>query len=203
MKLKLAGLGACLIVTLFQSSANAEGNAQNGQTKSAVCVACHGVDGNSVNPEWPSLAGQHPQYIKRQLEAFQKGTRQNPLMSPIAASLKPEDIEDLAAYFSSQKIKGGETSPDKVSAAQRLYRGGDTVHHIAACEACHGPEGYGNPPASYPSIRGQHATYVAAQLKAYRKGDRSTDPNQMMRNVAANLSDDQIDALASYVQGLR
>ena len=203
MKLKLAGLGACLIVTMIQSTAHAEGNAQNGQTKSATCVACHGVDGNSVNPEWPSLAGQHPQYIKRQLEAFQKGVRQNPLMSPMAASLKPEDIEDLAAYFSSQKIKGGEASPDKVSAAQRLYRGGDVVRHIAACEACHGPEGYGNPPASYPSIRGQHATYVAAQLKAYRKGERATDPNQMMRNVAANLSDEQIEALASYVQGLR
>jgi cytochrome c553 len=202
MTLKLiaaaCGLSLCLV-----TAAHAEGTAQAGQAKSATCVACHGVDGNSVNPEWPKLAGQHPEYIVKQLQAFKSGARKNPLMSPMAAPLSDQDMEDLAAYFSSQTTKGGEAEPSKVSAGQRLYRGGDANSHTPACLACHGPNGRGNPPALYPSIRGQQATYVAAQLRAYKSGARTTDQNQMMRNVAASLSDEEIDAVASYIQGLR
>ena len=180
------------------------GSAEKGQAKAAPCVACHGVNGNSVNPEWPSLAGQHEGYIKRQLTAFKSGTRQNPLMTPMAQPLSDEDMADLGAFFSSQALTGNlEADAAKVSLGQKLYRAGDAQRGIPACAACHGARGNGNPAAGYASIRGQHSTYAAAQLKAYRSGTRQTDPNQMMRNVAANMTDEQIDAVAAYIQGLR
>lgn len=180
------------------------GSAEKGQAKAAPCVACHGVNGNSVNPEWPNLAGQHETYIKRQLAAFKGNIRQNPLMAPMAQPLSDEDMADIGAFFASQKSTGTlEAEPSKVALGQKLYRGGDPSKGVAACAACHGPSGGGNPAAGYALIRGQHATYLAAQLKAYRSGTRQTDPNQMMRNVAASLTDEQIDAVAAYIQGLR
>ena len=203
-------IGSLVLCTLVWSmlpgaSARAEGSVQAGETKAATCTACHGPAGNSVNPLWPRLAGQHPLYILRQLQAFKTGTRTDPLMSPMATPLSDTDMQDLAAYFSAQTPTGGEADPSKVSEGERLYRGGDQKGGIAACAACHGPSGHGNPGASFPSISSQHAPYVAAQLKAYRSSTRKTDQaqNQMMRNVAAKLSDAQIEALASYVQGLR
>jgi cytochrome c553 len=196
----LCGLSICM-TTLAQTPA--AGSAEEGQAKSTACIACHGVDGNSANPQWPTLAGQHKPYIAKQLRAFKSGSRKDPLMSPMAVSLSDDDIEDLAAYFSSQKPTGLEADPGKVSLGQRLYRGGDTKTGLTACAACHGAEGHGNPLASYPAIRGQHATYLATQLRAYRAGTRTTDQNQMMRTIASTMSDDQIDALSSYVQGLR
>ena len=188
-----------------QSMPNAgAGSAEKGQAKAAPCVACHGVNGNSVNPEWPNLAGQHPTYIKRQLAAFKNDARQNPLMTPMAKPLSDEDMADLGAYFSAQALTGNlEADAAKVSLGEKLFRGGDAQKGLPACAACHGPRGTGNPAAGYASIRGQHATYTAAQLKAYRSGTRQTDPNQMMRNVAANMTDEQIDAVAAYIQGLR
>ena len=181
----------------------AAGSVEAGQAKSMTCAACHGVDGNSVNPEWPSLAGQHATYITRQLNAFRAGERKNDLMSPMAMILSDEDMADLAAYFSSQKVRGGETEPSKLALGQKIFRGGNVNNGVMPCTGCHGPNGRGNPLAGYASIQGQHATYVANQLRAYRAGTRQTDPNQMMRNVAAHLTDEEIDALASYVQGLR
>jgi cytochrome c553 len=181
----------------------AAGSKEAGQAKSATCMACHGMDGNSVNPEWPNLAGQHPSYILGQLKAFKSGERKNDLMAPMAMILSDEDMADLAAYFSSQVAKGGETEPSKLAAGQRLFRGGNPTTGVTPCSGCHGPNGRGNPLAGYASIQGQHAVYVAAQLRAYRAGTRATDPNQIMRNVAALLSDEEIDAVASYVQGLR
>jgi cytochrome c553 len=180
------------------------GSAEKGQAKAAPCVACHGVNGNSVNPEWPNLAGQHETYIKRQLSAFKNDQRQNVLMTPMAKPLSDEDIADLGAFFSTQKATGTlEAEPSKVSLGEKLFRAGDMSKGIAACASCHGPNGAGNPAAGYAQIKGQHASYTAAQLKAYRSGTRQTDPNQMMRNVASSLSDEQIDAVASYIQGLR
>jgi cytochrome c553 len=187
----------------FSAASLAAGNKEAGQAKSATCVACHGVDGNSVNPEWPSLAGQHSTYIVRQLKAFKAGQRENVLMSPMAAILTEQDMEDLAAYFSSQTLRGGEADPSKVKLGQKLYRGGNLEKNLAACASCHGPNGRGILGAGWPSIQGQHALYVSNQLRAYRSGTRASDPNQMMRNVAALLSDEEIDAVASYVQGLR
>lgn len=188
----------------FASEQPVAGSAEQGQAKATPCVACHGVNGNSVNPEWPSLAGQHASYIKRQLAAFKNGARQNPLMTPMAKPLSEQDMADLAAYYSAQTSTGNlEADPSKVALGERLYRGGDAQRGVPACASCHGPRGSGNPAAAYPAIRGQHATYTAAQLKAYRSGTRQTDPNQMMRDVAATMSDEQIDAVASYIQGLR
>lgn len=180
------------------------GSAEKGQAKAAPCVACHGVNGNSVNPEWPNLAGQHEIYIKRQLAAFKNDQRYNVLMTPMAKPLSEEDMADLGAFFAAQKPTATlEAEPSKVALGQKLFRGGDPAKGIAACQACHGPNGTGNPAAGYASIKGQHATYTIAQLKAYRSGTRQTDPNQMMRNVAAALTDEQIDAVAAYIQGLR
>ncbi len=188
---------------LVMAEGLAEGSAEAGQAKSTPCVACHGMNGNSANPEWPSLAGQHPQYIVKQLKAFKSGARQNPLMTPQAQPLSEADMADLAAYYASQTLTGLEADESKVALGQRLFRAGDAEKGIAACNSCHGPAGRGNPTALYPSIHGQHATYVEAQLKAYRNGTRQTDQNQMMRGVAKLLTDEEIAAVASYVQGLR
>jgi cytochrome c553 len=187
----------------FAAEAPIAGSAEKGQAKAAPCVACHGVNGNSVNPVWPNLAGQHETYIRRQLAAYKNDARQDPLMTPMAKPLSDEDMADLGAYFAAQTPTGMEAEPSKVSLGQRLYRGGDPKTGVAACGACHGPGGDGNPAAGYALIRGQHASYTVAQLKAYRSGTRQTDPNQMMRNIAAAMTDDQIDAVAAYIQGLR
>ena len=193
-----------LVATLgWTSSALAAGSKEAGQAKAATCSACHGMDGNSLNPEWPSLAGQGEVYLIRQLKAFHGGQRQNVLMSPMAAILSDADMADLAAYFSSQTVRGGEADPSKFKAGQRVYRSGKVNEQVMACAGCHGPDGRGNAPAGFPAVHGQHSTYVAAQLRAYKAGARATDPNQMMRTVAASLSEDEIDAVASFVQGLR
>jgi cytochrome c553 len=203
MTAKLAATLICAAAFGSTAPALAAGSKEAGQTKSTPCVACHGIDGNSANPEWPSIAGQHESYFVRQLKAFRAGERQNPLMSPMAAGLSDEDIADLAAFYSSQTARGGEAEPSKLKLGQKVYRAGNMEEQTMACAACHGPTGRGNPLADYPAIQGQHATYVAAQLRAYKAGTRTSDPNQMMRSLAARLSEAEIDAVASYVQGLR
>lgn len=181
-----------------------DGSADQGQAKSTTCAACHGADGNSVNPEWPSLAGQNAKYIYQQLQAFKSGKRQNVLMSSQAMILSDEDMRDLAVYYESQsKTPRAVANPDTVAMGERLYRGGDQEAGIAACIACHGPRGIGNPAAAYPRIAGQHATYTASSLRAYASGERKSSMNQAMNNIAVRLNDEQIEALASYVQGLR
>ncbi len=181
-----------------------DGSADQGQAKSTTCAACHGADGNSVNPEWPSLAGQNAKYIYQQLQAFKSGKRQNVLMSSQAMILSDEDMRDLAVYYESQsKTPRAVANPDTVAMGERLYRGGDQEAGIAACIACHGPRGIGNPAAAYPRIAGQHATYTASSLQAYASGERKSSMNQAMNNIAVRLNDEQIEALASYVQGLR
>jgi len=203
MTAKLVATLSLVAVLGWSAPALAAGSKEAGEAKSVTCMACHGADGNSPNPEWPNLAGQHASYIERQLKAFKAGERQNDLMSPMAMILSDEDAADLAAYFASQTARGGETEPSKLATGQRVYRAGNVAGGVMACAGCHGPNGRGNPLAGYASIQGQHATYVANQLRAYKAGTRQTDPNQMMRNVAALLSDEEIDAVASYVQGLR
>jgi len=194
-----------LVLALGMGAAHAAGDAKAGQTKSAVCAACHGMDGNSNGPEWPSLAGQHDSYIVKQLKAFKNGQRNNPLMTPQAQALSDQDMEDVAAYFSSQKIKGGEAEPSKVAAGQQIYQGGVASNKATACLACHGPDGRGNAPAGYPSLRSQRSAYVVLQLQAYKNGSRATDKSQgnIMQMEAAKLTDDQIKAVAAYIQGLR
>jgi cytochrome c553 len=203
MSAKLAAVLTSLAALGLSATCLAAGTKEAGQSKSTACIACHGIDGNSANPEWPSLAGQGEAYTVRQLKAFRGGQRQNPLMTPMATPLSDQDIDDLAAFFAAQTIRGGETDPARLDLGQRVYRSGNVKNRVTSCAGCHGPAGHGNAPAGYAALHGQHATYVAAQLRAYRAGERTTDPNQMMQNVAALLSDDEIDAVAAYIQGLR
>lgn len=191
------------VALLYGTPAPAAGSAEAGQAKSIVCAACHGVDGNSLNPIWPSLAGQNAAYIVRTLQAFKAGTRSNVLMDAQAKPLTDQDMQDLAAYFSSRTLRPNTADPNLVAAGERLYRGGNKDSGVGACMACHGPAGRGNDPAAYPTIGGQHAAYTAAQLDAYRSGQRTSDLNQMMRNNTARLTDDEIAAVSSYIQGLR
>jgi cytochrome c553 len=186
------------------AAATAEGNADAGKTKSATCAACHGPDGNSIAPDWPSLAGQHASYIVRQLKAFKGGDRPDVTMKPFADMLSEQDMLDIAAYFSTQKPTPKGADPALVSLGQQIYRGGVPERGVAACIACHGPGGHGNAVSAYPRIGGQHSAYVSNALHKYASGDRRSDTevNQMMRNVAALLLDDEIKALSSYVQGL-
>lgn len=199
-------LAAALAVALATVAlpARAAGDAAAGQAKAVTCAACHGVDGNSLNPEWPSLAGQHESYIVKQLQAFKSGARQNVLMSGQAMALSDQDMADIAAYFAGQKPAAKAADPALVDVGQRLYRGGNKDAGVPACLACHGPDGLGNLTAAWPMVAGQQANYTAAQLAAYRSGERKTDGDtQIMRNVAARLTDDEIKAVASYIQGLQ
>jgi cytochrome c553 len=191
------------IVATAPATVMAEGSADAGQAKSAVCAACHGADGNSVNPEWPSLAGQHSSYLASQITAFKDQSRQNPLMSAQAAALTDEDSQDLAAYYSQQVLASKEADAAAVNRGKAIYRGGDPDRGISACIACHGPNGLGNPLAGYPVIASQHSVYVANQLRLYASGERRSDPNQMMRSIARNMTEEDIKAVSSYVQGLR
>ncbi len=194
----LAGLalGAALPV-------GAAGDAEAGKARAAVCAGCHGADGNSVNPDWPKLASQHPQYIAKQLADFKGGARKDPTMAPQAAGLSEKDMADLAAFFASQTIKPGKANEEKVELGEAVYRGGNKSTGVAACIGCHGPSGKGNPEAKFPSLSGQHAKYIAKQLRAFRTGTRANDAGKMMRNVAIHMTDAEIDAVAEYVQGLK
>jgi cytochrome c553 len=180
------------------------GSAEAGQAKSAICASCHGVDGNSVTPEWPSLAGQHESYIVRQLEAYRSGERQDVGMQNFAAMLTEQDMRDIAAYFSSQPPRAKGADPALVGLGEEIYRGGLPDRAVPACIACHGPTGSGNPLAAYPRVGSQHATYTLATLRAYSSGERRSDGEaQTMRNVAEHLLEDEMRAVASYLQGLR
>lgn len=179
------------------------GNADAGKAKSVTCAACHGPDGNSFNPDWPKLAGQGEAYIYKQLQDFKNGTRQDPLMSGQAMGLSDEDMKDLAAFFSSQTISAGMADADKVALGEMLYRGGNAASGVAACTACHGPAGVGNPAAKFPALSSQHAAYGKKQLNDFRSGTRANDAGRMMRNVAARMTDAEIEAVSSYISGLK
>lgn len=203
MTAKFAALTLAAVLG-WTGSVHAAGTVEAGQAKSATCMACHGMDGNSANPEWPALASQHSSYIVKQLKHFKSGERQNPLMSPMAMILSDQDMEDLAAYFSSQTLRPtGETEPSKLALGQRIFRAGIASKGVPSCAGCHGPSGAGIPGAAFPRIGGQHAVYAATQLRNYKSGARATDPNSMMRTIAGKLSDEEIDAVASYLQGMR
>lgn len=205
MTVKFVATLSLVAVLGWSGSALAAGNKEAGQAKALVCAGCHGMDGNSVNPEWPSLASQHSSYIVKQVKNFKANERANPLMTPMAMAVATDqDLEDLAAYFSSQKLNAtGETDPAKLKLGERVYRAGNVKAKVPACASCHGPAGAGVPTAVYPRIGGQHSTYVALQLRAYKAGTRANDPAAMMRTIATGLSEEEIDAVASYIQGLR
>lgn len=200
--MKCAWLGSFLALAAVAGPASA-GDAALGAQKAAVCGACHGLTGSSINPEWPNLAGQHEAYIVAQLQLFQQGKRVNPLMTPMAVPLKEEDMKDLGAHFSQQTPAGLEAEPSNWKTGEKLFRGGDPARGIPACIACHGPQGRGNGPAKYPALRAQHAVYTYNQLKAFKDGSRASAGNDIMRVVTERMKDEEMRALASYVQGLR
>ena len=183
--------------------AQADGDAAAGKVKAAVCAACHGADGNGgANPLWPKQAGQHVEYIVKQLQDFKSGARKDPIMNGMAASLSDQDMLNVATYFNSQTRSIGSADPVKGAKGQAIFKGGIAEKGVAACMACHGPDGAGNPAAKYPSLAGQNAAYVAKTLKDFRSGTRANDPQKMMRDIAAKLNDAEIDELAEYVSGL-
>ena len=180
------------------------GDALAGQSKAQACAGCHGPKGNSPDGQWPNIADQHAGYILEQLKAFKAGDkRKNAQMAGMVAGLSDEDMRDLAAWFSQQPHKiMGASDKDLVQRGQEIYLGGLPPKNVPACAACHGPRGKGNPGANYPVIGGQWPQYVEKQLQYFRSGQRANDPNAVMRSVAANLSDDDIKAVAHYISGL-
>ncbi|MEJ2059836.1 MAG: c-type cytochrome [Gammaproteobacteria bacterium] len=206
--ISLTSLSLGLAAPVFAQSASQgtviKGDAAAGKAKSTTCAACHGADGNSVSAQFPRLAGQNYDYLVKQLHDFKSGKRKNATMSAMAAPLSNTDIDDLAAYFSSQKVNGLKPGDKtKVAAGEAIYRGGDAASGVPACMACHGPDGMGNPAAHFPRLAGQHAEYIVTQLKAFHDGSRANDAGQMMRNIAVKMTDKQMDDVAQYIQGLR
>lgn len=182
--------------------ASATGDLAAGKSKAAACAACHGADGNSANPEWPKLAAQHDKYLVKQLTNFKAGERNNAMMAPMAAGLSEQDMADIAAYYASQTMSTGTADPKLVAEGEKLYRGGNATSGVAACIACHAPNGMGNPQANFPRLSGQHAAYIVNQLKAFRAGERANDAGKMMQNIAARMTDAEMQAVASYIEGL-
>jgi cytochrome c553 len=190
-----------------------KGDATAGQAKSATCTACHGLNGSSINPEWPTIAGQNASYIRDQVTRIRDGKRPSPLMLPMVKDLTDQDIADLAAFYSTQTPNGLEADPSYWAAGQKLYRNGDAARGIPACTACHGPVGRGIPAAGYPALQAQHAVYTVKQLGDYasgvrynkdEKGQPMAGPNAaMMATIAARLTPEDRRDLASYLQGMR
>jgi cytochrome c553 len=191
-----------MATAMVSSVAVAGGDAAAGKAKSAMCAGCHMADGNSVNGMWPKLAGQHEGYIIKQLQDFKAGDRVDPTMAPMAAGLSEDDMANLAAFYSIQTLKSGEADPALVEKGKQIFMNGNAASGVAACSACHAPNGVGNPAANFPSLQGQHADYTVKQLKDFRAGNRANDAGRMMQSVAAKMTDDEIAAVASYIQGL-
>ncbi len=198
----LASLLSAALVYAAPVAKGPVGDPAAGQPKSAVCETCHGGTGNSLAPEWPKLAGQHAEYLVKQLLDLKSGARKSPVMGPMAEPLGEADIADLAAFYAGQSLELGAADPDLVKTGERLYRAGNRESGLPACMACHGPAGRGNPAAGFPSLRGQHAAYTAIQLRAYRSGERRNDRAAMMRQISSRITDAEIEAVSSYIQGL-
>lgn len=199
-------LRATAILLVFVSLPGfAGGDVSAGQAKSAICAACHGADGNSVVPNWPKLAGQHEQYLDRQISLIQSGARPVPEMLGIVPGLSGQDIADLAAWFAAQESSGGVADESLVALGERIFRAGNAESGVPACMACHGPAGEGNPLAGYPALAGQHAVYVGNMLTRFRSGENwgaEDASSQVMTGAASELTDAEIAAVSSYIQGL-
>lgn len=211
-------LGQSLLVSVMlvlSAGVSAGGDAAAGKSKAAACGACHGADGNSAAGSFPKLAGQNEKYLLKQMHDIKagdvsKGGRSVPTMAGQLDNLSDQDMADIAAYFASQTITGGSTSKEYAELGEMVYRAGNKERGLAACSGCHSPRGQGNGPAGFPSLRGQHAEYIASQLKAFRTGAeqenagrRNDGDTRIMRDIAFRMSDKEIEAVASYIAGLR
>ena len=197
--MKLKNLIILTSITLFLGA----GNPDSGEEKVAVCSDCHGADGNSVVGLWPSLAGQNEKYLVKQLRLVKSGDRVIDSMVGLLDNLQDSDLQDIAAFYASQRNKVGQADESKVELGRKLYYAGNLEKGIPACSACHSPRGLGNGPAAYPLLSGQQPDYVAKALKDYRAGERvNEDPSKIMAAIAYKLDDVEIDALSSFVHGL-
>ena len=193
----------------FAATATMSGDAAAGKDQSASCSACHGVDGNSAVPSFPKLAGQGERYLHKQMQDIRDGARPVPTMAGQLDGKSDQDLANIAAFFASQPASGGQTDPELLELGKKVYRAGVAERKVAACTACHSPTGKGNAPAGFPALAGQHAEYIAAQLKMYRKGyeDEAGRTNdgaaKIMRTTAFGLSDKEIEAVSSYIAGLK
>ena len=193
----------CITINLINPAYSS--NIDKGKELSVSCAACHGDNGISVNPVWPKLAGQNPKYLASQLYEFRKGAdgnRNNAVMYGIAVTLSDSDIEDLSAYYASLKSNVGLTQDKYLELGRDMYRGGNMDIKIQACISCHGPNGQGNYAAAIPMLSGQHSQYTYQQLKNFQSSMRSNDYNKMMRNIVHRMTDEEMKAVASYIEGL-
>lgn len=192
-----------LLALGLAGAAQAAGDPVAGQAKTIVCGACHGQDGNSPLPNFPKLAGQGERYLLKQMQDIKSGARPVVEMTGMLDPLSEQDMADVAAYYASQKASVGAADPALLERGQDLFRGGKLAEGMPACIGCHSPDGSGIATAGYPHLSGQHAGYIAKQLAAFREGERSNDGDSMvMRDIAAKLSNKDIEALSSYIQGL-
>ena len=204
----LLGLSLGWASSSIAADAKPTGNADAGKDQVIACGACHGPDGNSAAP-FPKLAGQGEKYLYKQLVDVRDGARSIPTMAGQLDGKSDQQLADIAAFYASQSPSGGQTDPELLELGQKIYRGGIAERNVAACTACHSPTGRGNAPAGYPALAGQHAQYVADQLRAYRQGyqdpaGRTNDGDtKIMRTTAFGLSDLEIEAVSSYVAGLK
>ncbi|MBK1682828.1 c-type cytochrome [Rhodoferax fermentans] len=185
-----------------EAAAAAKPDLAKGQASfTAVCVACHGPDGNSLVPDYPKLAQQHPEYLIKQLQEFKAGKRQNAIMLGFSAMLSDEDMKNIAYWVTTNKAAPGTAADaDLIAQGKRIYLGGVLDRNIPACAGCHGPAAAGIP-AQYPRLKGQQANYVVTQLTTFRSGERNN--NLQMTGVAAKLNDREIKAVAEYVASLK
>ena len=200
-KLCISILGT-VFVSLAPQLLVAQGDPAAGQAKAALCATCHGADGNSDLSINPKIAGQNFNYIVKQLRDYKSGERANATMSAMVAALSDQDMMDLAAWFSSQKVTLLGAELNSLELGEKIYRSGVKDLSVAACSACHSPTGGGNGPAGFPSLSGQHPDYTLMQLKAFRAGERQNDSSAMMRSIVERLTDKELSALANYVSGL-
>ena len=173
------------------------------QSVTNVCAACHAIDGNSAITANPKLAGQHPEYLYKQLTNFKSGERANAVMSGMAGMLSDADMHAVAEYFSKQTLNLGQAKKNGAgSLGEKIYRAGIQANSVPACASCHGPAGDGLP-VKYPRLGGQHTEYVLNQLRQFRLGARANDESKVMRTIVAKLTDQEMEAVADYIQGLR
>ncbi|KTC88084.1 MULTISPECIES: c-type cytochrome [Legionella] len=183
-------------------SASAE-TSKTEPAKAVLCAACHGSQGISQDPQWPNLAGQHANYLIKQLQDFKTGTTRNAAtMTAILASLNDKDIAELSIFYSKMPLPAGQTPEKFLKRGELLYRGGDFAKHLTACIACHGPKGTGNAQAGFPVLTGQHAAYTVQQLQAFKDKKRANDLNSIMRDISSRMSQEDMEAVAYYIQGL-
>lgn len=174
-----------------------------GKAKTAVCAGCHGADGNSAAAIWPKLAGQNVKYLVKQLKDFKTGARKDPTMQGMVAALSDEDMVNISAFYASQTSTNATFNDALIEKGQDIYRGGITETSVAACMGCHSPAATGNAPAAYPSLKGQHADYISAQLAKFKDGSRANDEGKMMRNVTKRMSKAEMDAVSAYIAGIK